>query len=349
MAHGIYNKERDFQIAEEVAWHKLTRVKKPEVADFPEITPMPLHFNGGKNMVYGNRKFFVPVAMDDMLPVAPPYCGETILEVDDAGCPPKDKDIRGTYILFTPREAWQWVKDSLAGTEFDVKSIGMLWNRSFWFISTELTELKSLSVGYNDDTRFQLNFSGGLDRSVSPQCELSSIRAVCFNTISLSRSTGKILFHERATKHFSDRLAEAKSEIASAVGMTAVFAAAMNKLVEYPCNKERATNIFAGYLTDYTTEKLSKRTHNTIMELTSLHSNGLGNRGETEYDLLNAYTQQLTHGSVTSKTPIGRRFASSEFGNNADAKSDFYDLLTSNRRNILPEMEERGERLLATA
>ena len=171
MAYGIYT-GRDFQVAEVMAWHKLTTLAKPTIQHFPEIVPLPLYYNGGKEMMFGDKRFMVPVAKDDMLPVAPPYCD-------------------GTYTLFTPREAWEWVSGLLTGTEYNIQSIGMLWNRSFWFMSTELTELKSLSIGDGRDTKFQLNFSGGLDRKVSPQAELSSIVAVCHNTISLSRTTGE--------------------------------------------------------------------------------------------------------------------------------------------------------------
>jgi hypothetical protein len=344
MSHGIYTK-RDFHIAEKMGWHKLTIIGKPKIEDFPEIIPMPLQY-GGKEMIFGNRKFHVPVATDDMLPVAPPYCGETIVDDTAKGCEAKESDKRGTYILFTPREAWQWVSEILAGTEYNVESIGMLWNRSFWFISTDLTELRSLSVGDNRQSNFQLNFSGGLDRSVSPQCELSSIIAVCSNTISLSRATGQILFHERATKNFNDRRELAKSEIEKAIGMTAVFKTAMDSLVKNPCDEKRARNIFAGYVTPAGEDEMSTRAKNSVNELATLHVRGIANKGQNEFDLLNAYTEFQTHGSATAKISSGRRFVSSEFGNNADSKADFYNLLTTNRDN-LDTVERRGAELLA--
>jgi Domain of unknown function (DUF932) len=361
MSSGLYTK-RDFQIAKEVAWHKLTRIKEPEMTDFPEITPMSLFYNGNKDMVFGNRKFVVPVAMDDLLPVAPPYCGETLIDTDDHTCAPQAKDKRGTYILFTPREAWEWVKEVLSGTNYTTKSIGMLWNRSFWFISVELTELKSLEIGDGRKTCFQLNFSGGLDRSVSPQCELSSIVAVCHNTISLSRASGKILFHERATKHFSDRLEAAKSEVATAVGMTAVFEASMKALAKQACDVKRAERIFAGYVTPAVDSakkpiiKMATRSQNTVKALTNLHVNGIANKGKTEFDLLNSYTEFYTRGAVDAKTSLGRRFASSEFGNNADSKADFLNLLINKTVKLddgefwtLNQIEERGDKLLAVA
>lgn len=359
MAHGIYNKLRDFQKSLEQQWHKLTIIGQPTRNDFPDIVPMPLYYNGGTSADYGNRRFFIPVAKDDMLPVAPPYCGETLVDDTEKGCEDVrgDKDKRGTYILFTPREAWDWTCDVLAGTRYTVDSIGMLWNRSFWFISVNLEELRSLSVGDGRQANFQLNFSGGLDRSVSPQAELSSIVVVCHNTISLSRASGQVLFHERATKHFSDRLEAAKDQVGKAVGMTAVFKAAMDSLAKNPCTPDRAQRIFAGYLTpaandDSKPVKMSTRTRNAVDELTVLHTRGIGNRGETEFDLLNAYTQRLTHGSEKATTSMGRRFASSEFGDNADSKAAFLNLLTrtdekSGLRDELAATEARGERLLA--
>ena len=349
MAHGIYNKARDFQIAESIAWHKLTQVKVPEMIDFPEIVPVPLYHGDNKVASYGSSRYFLPVSTDDGIAVAPPYCGETLLDNEEKGC--NDiREKRGSYVLFTPREAWAWVGELLAGTGFKVASIGMLWNRSFWFIGTELTELKSLSIGDGREAKFLLNFSGGLDRTVSPQCELSNILPVCHNTISLSRASGKILFKDRATKNFSDRLELAKGEVEKAVGMTAVFKASMDSIAKVPCTPDRAERVFAGFLSTDNDKKLSTRTKNAVHELTDLHTSGLGNKGETEFDLLNAYTQRLTRGGMDSKISEGRRFASGEFGSNADAKAEFYNLLTnrdsSGSRPKLEICEQRGERIL---
>lgn len=351
MASGIYNLKRDFQKSPEMGWHKLTIIGKPTREDFPEIIGLPLYYNGGKEMVFGTRKFLVPVSQDDMLPVAPPYCGETIIDTstEKKGCIAKEEDKRGTYILFTPREAWDWVTDILSGTEYDVQSIGMLWNRSYWFISVNLKELKEVSIGDGRISRFQLNFSGGLDRSISPQAELSNTVVVCANTLNISRTTGKILFRERATKNFSNRLESSKSEVEKAVGMAAIFKITMDGLATKKCNQDRARQVFAGFVTPAIETKMSTRTSNMVNSLTELHKTGISNRGESEFDMLNAYTQLLTRGNDDGKTSVGRRFASSEFGNNADSKARFFKLLTneSPERPLLKATEFRGKELLA--
>ena len=132
---------------------------------------------------------------------------------------------------------------------------------------------------------------------------------------------------------------------------TAVFNAAMNTIAKNPCNTKMARTIFTGYVTpDEETKgnkiEMSSRTKKTVDALTDLHANGFGNQGKTEYDLLNAYTQHLTRGGGDSTVPLGRRFASSEFGNGADSKADFCRMLT-NDRSRLNKVIDRGELILA--
>lgn len=342
MSHGLIN-SRDFQVGEEQAWHKLTEIGIPSRDRFPLITAQPLRYmdSDGNNWgaSHGENSYVIPISQDDGLPVAPPYC-------------------QGTYSLFTPREGWDFVMEVLSGTDFKVESIGMIWNRSRWFISTKLTELESFSVGDNDQTNFQLNFSGGLDRTLSPQAELSGTRIVCQNTLSLSRSTGTVLFNEKATKNFKSRLEAAKNEMEKAVGMAAVFSASMKTISETPCSVKRARNIYAGFITPKGVEKMSSRTSNTVTALEELFVGGLGNKGETEYDLLNGYTQLLSRGDeridTRTKKPLStvsveRTIISSQWGDSANKKAEFCNLLIGgdDQRGILNEIESRGVALLS--
>ncbi len=332
MASGLSTK-RDFQVSEIMAWHKETILEKPTREHFPVIVGQALYLENGKPAIYGNKPYFIPVAEDDSLPVAPPYCLDT-------------------YTIFQPRQAWDWTNEVLAGTGYNIKSIGMLWNRSFWFISTELTELQALKVGDGRKAEFYLNFSGGLDKQTSPQAELSNVFAVCHNTISLSRMIGQMLFKERLTKNFTSRLEAGKAEVEKAVGMTAVFKAAMDSLAHKPCDSNRAERIFTGYLApqDAEKEKLSARTKNAVQDLVTLHSKGRGNKGETEFDLLNAFTEYSTEGmrDGKSKTDSFKRFQSSEFGGNADSKADFARILTGDRE-LVTNLEKRGDKLLTVS
>lgn len=364
MSHGLFT-PRDFQKSLNQAWYGLTTIGQPTRDSFPEIIPVPIYYQyEGKNMpvimepngrettpknatkaVKGQllklkggeetedtaKEYYIPIAKDDKLPVAPPYC-------------------KGTYTLFSPHQAWDWIADILAGTKYTVTSCGMLWNRNLWFISVSLDELKSLKCG-GRETNFYFNFSGGLDRSMSPQAELNAFVVVCNNTLSASRAMGKPLFCERATKNFNTKLEAAKSEVEKAVGMAAVFQAAMDTMAKTPCNVDKAREVFAGYLVPDNGKEISTRAKGIIDNLTVLHRHGIGNQGKTEADLFNAFTELHTRGTDDSKKPLGSRFVSGEFGSSADAKADFYTVLTKDRDKSdcrFNQVHARGKALIAS-
>lgn len=321
MAHGIQVKSRDFVkagLSQETDWHKLTiSTGKPlTVEDFPAMEGRELQFmgeDGFKPLSIGGNVWRVPVTTDDGLPCGKPY-GES-------------------FTLFTPRQGFQLVESILSGTGYTVERIGLLWNRSKWFVSTELSELKAIAP---KGEKFQFNFSGGIDGSMSPQAELSNIRCVCANTVSLSRLTGEVLFKRKLTKGFDAALESAKPEIEKAVGMARLFSEAKGKLEDMPCKLQTAREIYTGAIA-FDAEKLSQTVRNTVDGLVSLFQRGDGNRGETFGDVLNGFTQWGTRGFETSKKDVLTRFESSEFGGMATRKADFVRAL----------FDDRGEKLQA--
>ena len=326
MASGIL--ERDFVLAglsAETDWHKKTISKGRELVatDFPDTIGQDLFFgDDAKPLSIGGAVWRVPVSLDDGLPCGKPY-GES-------------------FTLFTPRQAFALVESVLSGTGYTIERMGLLWNRSKWFISTELTELKEIAP---KGEKFQFNFSGGIDGSMSPQAELSNVRQVCSNTVSLSRLTGQVLFKRKLTSGFSAALDAAKPEIERAVGMARLFTEAKGKLEVTPCQVQTAREIYAGAIGDG--EKLTTAARNTVDGLTALFQRGDGNRGETMGDVLNGFTQWGTRGFETSKKDVLTRFESSEFGGMATRKADFVrDLFSEPARDAL---RVKGGQLLAMA
>jgi hypothetical protein len=307
MAHGIQDKNRDFVkagVSTETDWHKLTvSTGKPlQAADFPEMEGRELQFmaeDGFKPLSIGGNVWRVPVTADDGLPCGKPY-GES-------------------FTLFTPRQGFELVESILGGTDYEIERIGLLWNRSKWFISAYLRELATLAP---KGEKFQLNFSGGIDGSMSPQCELSHIRAVCWNTISLSRLQGEILFKRKLTKGFESALDCAKPEIEKAVGMARLFREAMGKAEGKACHVQAAREIYAGAIGEKA-EKLTTTARNTVDGLTALFQRGDGNNGRTLADVVNGFTQFGTRGFETTRKDTFTRIESSEFGGMADRKAEF--------------------------
>jgi hypothetical protein len=334
MAHGIGM--RDFVYGLEgqgTDWHNLTQEKpSPLSVDmFPQIREVQLCLAGGKKVPW-----HVLVSDDDG-----GVCGG-----------PFDKETFG-YIL--PDRAWKMVHDSISGTHYTIERIGMLHDRSFWFVSIALDELKEVS---RSGEKFQLNFSGGLDGLTSPQGELSSIRAVCANTINLSRATGNVLFKIRQTKNSSSKLDEAKSDVEKAVGMAKVYNEVMDSLERTPCNASTARYAYAGEVSrnggDFsitrskkTGEERENRSINLVTELVSCFQFGKGNKGETRFDVLQGYTQLHTLGREKSSKDPWTQMESSEFGLYADRKAGFLNTIMDDDK--FNELVEVGKEVLGGA
>lgn len=333
MSSGLTNK-RDFVyglVGQGTDWHGLTQEKDKLTKEmFPTCHEEQVQTENGIVL-----PFKVLIADDDKQPMGPCFNPKTF-----------------GYIL--PARAQEMIEAALSGTHYTIERMGMLWDRSFWFVSIALDELKAIA---RPGENFQLNFSGGLDGNNSPQGELSHIRAVCWNTISASRRTGEYLFKIRQTINSGDRLEEAKAEVEKAVGMATVFNKTLTQLEETECKIDIARYAYAGDIArrggDFkisvskkTGEEKENRSRNTVDELVNLFQSGAGNNGATRADLLNGYTQLLTRGRKESKKNIWSQVASSEFGGNADRKAEFLNVLADN--DAFCELVEEGKDALAT-
>ena len=320
MSHGILNL-RDFVyglVGQGKDWHGLTQERQGPLT--PEMFPVFIEKEmGGKN----DDGTYTPTPDEHRL-----------FTLDDGKAVGKSFNPKSFgYIL--PQVAWGMIESALEGTNYTIERVGMLWDRSFWFVSVSLDELKEIA---REGEAFQLNFSGGLDGNDSPQGELSHIRAVCWNTISASRRSGEYLFKIRQTSHSHDKLADAKSEVEKAVGLAGLFNKTLAQLEQQECSVDVARFAYAGEKArqggDFRITKTKSgdnrqnRSRNEVDELVSLFESGDGNRGETRADLLNGMTQLLTRGRKDSKKNIWTKVASSEFGGNANRKAEFLNVLT---------------------
>lgn len=333
MSHGITN-TRDFVYGlagQGNDWHGLTIEKDRINSDmFPEFIEENIQTASGLELPWR-----ILISKDDGKPCADPFNPET-------------------FGYITPQTAWHMVEQALTGTKYTVERMGMLWNRSFWFVSICLDELKELS---RQGEYFRLNFSGGLDGSESPQGELSHIRAVCWNTISASRRSGEYLFKVRQTINSGKRLELAQKDVEKAVGMAGLFNKTLKELEETSCNQDTAMLLYAGDVArrggDFSFKKSKKtgeekenRARNTVNEMVNLFKYGKGNEGKTLADVLNGYSEFMTHGRKETKTNIWRIAASSEFGGNSDNKANFMNCLVDEKE--FTSLVNEGEKALAT-
>ena len=87
--------------------------------------------------------------------------------------------------------------------------------------------------------------------------------------------------------------------------------------------------------------KLSSVSSNKAHEAVRLAKVGVGNRGQTAYDMFNGVTELLTHGDRSGKE---KTFRSSEFGTHAKYKADALESL--HNPTAVADHIERGSRLL---
>lgn len=300
MSSGLET-SRDFQVGLQQAWHRQTRIVTEIGADqFPEIVRVPLTYTVGEELREWTG-MTVPVSLDDGLPVGT-ASGES-------------------YTVFSPREAMAYLGEVLAGTGHRVESLGMIFDRSRWFVTYSLDELQGVAP---DGEAFKLTASGGLDKSQSPSFNLTHTVAVCANTVRVARS-GRSLFASKLTKGFASRLEASRDALGETVGMARVWNETLRGLEKTKATVDEARAVFAADLSDNGADLRSARSSNLLDELVVGFRSGRGNAGATRLDALNGFTEVFGSGLVgaTSRRDAFSRWQSSEWGGNADRKSAF--------------------------
>jgi hypothetical protein len=130
----------------------------------------------------------------------------------------------------------------------------------------------------------------------------------------------------------------------------------MKRFAEVACDTKKAEQLISAYkgINMDTNTIFSTRAFNQVVDIAHLHENGIGNKGETLYDLFNAVTEYYTSGNGTghdngSVDKAWKKYTSSEFGGGADAKAGFASWLSKViDDNELHAQAEIGKQLLET-
>lgn len=323
MAHGIQT-QRDFQFGLKMAWHGFTQVRKSLTGDlFPEIVRVPLTYTLPDGEVREWTGRTVPVSVDDGFPVGT-ASGES-------------------YTLFSPREAMDYLGEVLGGTRYKVESLGMIFDRSRWFVTLDLEELRGIAPA---GEAFKLTASGGLDKSQSPMLNLTHVVAVCNNTVQLARN-GRALFSSKLTKGFSSCLEASKEAVGEVVGMARIWNETLRGLERVPATVDQSRAVYAADLSRAGADLSSTRAKGLLDHLVAGFRSGRGNSGRTRLDTLNGFTEVFGQGLVgsTSTRDGWSRWESSEFGGFAKRKETFAELVTTG----WDEAVKTGEAVLAEA
>jgi len=242
------------------------------------------------------------------------------------------------------------------GINYSIETLGTLRQGKLFFSSIEIADDAERLIN-GDNFQFYLNLLQSHDGSYAMTMFDSNTRVVCANTFKYALGDqGDLAIKIKKTSNADLRLDEAGRTIANIYKGRDQFVYMMKRFAEVECDAKKAEQLISAYKgigVDPNTI-LSTRAFNQIVDISHLHENGIGNKGQTLYDLFNAVTEYYTSGNGTghddgSENKAWKKYTSSEFGAGADAKAGFASWLAKVLDdNELHAQAEIGKALVST-
>ena len=242
------------------------------------------------------------------------------------------------------------------GIKYTIQTLGTLKQGKLFFASIEIADDAERIIN-GDNFLFYLNLLQSHDGSYAMTMFDSNMRVVCANTFKASlNDQGDLSIKIKKTSNADLRLEEAGKTVANIYIGRDQFVYMMKRFAEVACDTKKAEQLISAYkgINMDTNTIFSTRAFNQVVDIAHLHENGIGNKGETLYDLFNAVTEYYTSGNGTghdngSVDKAWKKYTSSEFGGGADAKAGFASWLSKViDDNELHAQAEIGKQLLET-
>jgi hypothetical protein len=253
---------------------------------------------------------------------------------------PEDKQFaplhvpKNGYKVINNRDVINCMKESFAGLDVTITTAGTLEGAKKFFVSVDIGD--SDLIINKDSFKAYVNFITGHDGTLAMTAYDSVIRIVCMNTLMASRqAAGEVGFSVYHTKN-ADLAMKNLPELFNAI---LKGRANLKEVMEYlegnKCDHNDALAMAAGYFCLETDKaELSSRAMNAAQGIATLFTRGIGNKGETLYDLANGATEYWTSGEGTGKgkTSTADRTYRSVMGSAATHKEAFVAMLANDDR-----------------
>lgn len=242
---------------------------------------------------------------------------------------------KSKYSVIDNREVIECMKKSFKDLDVKITTAGTLETLKKFFVSVDIGN--SEMIINKDKFCAYVNFVTSHDGTVSMHAYDSLLRIVCKNTFIASReASGKAGFKVYHTKN-SDIAMEGLAELFNAILKGRVeLKEVMEFLASWKCDANDALAFASGYFCLETgKDEIATRSYNNATEIVSLFSNGIGNRGETLYDLANGATEFWTHGNGVGRSgnvSEGQKAYRSSFGTASSHKEKFIAMLSNENR-----------------
>ena len=234
--------------------------------------------------------------------------------------------------LYTPMqnvEAFQFFDGVVGAGEAIYHTAGSLrGGRKVWALAKLPGELK---VSNQDVLEKYVLLANGHDGSLAVTMQLTAVRVVCHNTMSLALGEGQ-KFRALHTPNVMSRINEAREALQLQEAYFAVLERQVERLASAAfLASEREEFLVKLFGQKENTEAISTRMKNQMGQVSNLFESGMGNKGESRWDMLNAVTEFVDHhrgprGSVDMDAQ-GKRLHSAWFGAGAQLKQRAWDLL----------------------
>jgi hypothetical protein len=257
------------------------------------------------------------------------------------------------YTPISNEEVWNTLEAAIKDLGAKISSICSLERGKKFAISVALNG-SDLEVKVNkrgkEKFKAHLNFVTSHDGTIAMNVYDSIIRIICMNTLRWSmEAMGNVRFKVYHTKNAKLAMENLGDLVNAILKGRATLVEVMEYLSSCRVDNNEALAMAMGYFAKTTgTVELSTRAVNAANEITLLFARGIGNTGETLYDLANGATEFWTHGNGTGRTNSqGNRLYRSAMGSAAEHKQAFVSMLASDDRR--KEILQLGrEALLAT-
>jgi len=262
-----------------------------------------------------------------------------------------------TYSFFSHSQVFDFVTGIFdkVGLTANIASSGTFKNRSRYYVSAEMPEMKDLMNNKHPEQLF-LTAIDGCVKDAELNVGLSIVKPVCANTVNMviqevllagikaghtdmsDVKRAQQFCRIRHSKKFFDNLEHAKDLIEMVFMSYNVYGEQIKALGKIPVRKEEVEAIVTAFLFPLATsismledcELISKKSLNLIGDITNLFVNGAGNDGLTTLDMYNGFTEKFSKRPELLDTDVNRvqRFvSSSQDGAYNRKKADFFNLL----------------------
>ena len=221
---------------------------------------------------------------------------------------------------------WEAMHQSLEGVNHTIQGSGYTNGGSKVFIQTKV-DSDDFKVN-GDDFNNYVTFFSSHDGSSAFELFDTSTRIICTNTVQAARRKGGKAFKlkVRHTSNASIRFDNVMDHLESIFDVRKQTYADLNQLATVGMNYHDLINWSTSFFNS-NNKKLTTVSSNKAHEARRLAIGGMGNRGETAYDMFNGVTELLTHGDRQSSRIPSSVWKSSELGHGATTKAKALDHL----------------------